>query len=160
MDGLSLIVGGVVGALLSVLASVLFQDALSDFFVSKLAWIRLRRVVDLAGDWEQDWQEEGSNDPIIHSNKRVVLKQLGSRVYGSFFFSSREYMFRGRLESGGYLNGEWFDSESGPTYSGVFQLRLSAVPDRMAGKWAGFSHTNPNLIKSGPWEWHLIKKSK
>lgn len=159
MNIISLVLGAIVGALFSVVATVVFQDLISDFLISNLSWLRIRRSVDLAGDWEQDWQVDGNSQPVIHTNKRVILKQLGNRIYGSFFYSSREYMFRGRLESGGFLNGEWFDKETGPTYSGAFQLRINAVPKIMTGKWIGFSHCDPNKINSGPWKWNLVRKT-
>jgi len=153
MEIVILIIGAALGAVFSVIAAVLFQDTISDFLISKLSWIMIRRSVDLSGVWNQDWQVDGSTTNIDHSKTSVVLKQLGARVYGTFGFEEREYIFRGRLESGAYLNGEWYDSQSGPGYSGAFQLRVAANAKSMKGKWVGFSDGDTKLIRTGPWAW-------
>ena len=54
----------------------------------------------------------------------------------------RPFVIRGQIQRGNVLTGVWSDREKGGTYFGAFQLIIDPIPNRMQGRWIGFSGNN------------------
>lgn len=151
------LIGGFVGAVFSVILSIIFMPMLegevTDFLVSKLSSpFGLRKKEALSGEWIQDWQVDGADKSVVHADQKLVLQQLGRSLVGQFTFDGRTYRIRAKIENNIYINGMWFDEISGQVYHGTFQARIEVNQRNINGKWIGFSRSH-NRINTGDWKW-------
>jgi hypothetical protein len=153
---MELVVGGLIGAVLSVVATAIFlpmlQDPITDFLATRLSNpFGLRKSSSLSGTWQQDWQIDGRSQ-ITHPAPRLHLEQFGKSLVGEFTFDGRPYRLRARIENSTYISGIWFDQAAGQTYHGTFQARIEVDQKRVEGKWIGFSKTLSSF-NTGTWVW-------
>jgi hypothetical protein len=110
-------------------------------------------MLSLEGKWsERWWTEDRDSKEIFFEDKEVFIEQFENSVRAQFKFSNRTYLFEGVIEQMRFITGSWRDIESGPTYSGAFQLIININANTLHGKWIGFSARN-NKINHGIWEW-------
>lgn len=159
MDIWSLIIGATISAVVSMIIVPLFQDVIIDLMVNMFGgWLPFRTSQNISGWWSQEWYiDDYQGKQPANENKTAIVRQLGSRVVAKFHSNRREYRLRGKLEKNGFINGTWFDKETGSTYTGAFQLRVEINAERMTGKWIGFSGYDINIIRSGSWVWLPLK---
>lgn len=156
---MELVIGGVIGAFLSVIATAIFlpmiQDPVTDYLATRLANpLGLKKSSSLTGEWKQDWQIDGRPE-ISHPDAALQLTQFGKSLVGNFTYDGRPYRLRARIENNTYISGTWFDVIAGQTYHGVFQARIEVDQRAINGKWIGFSQ-NLNTFNTGPWKWVRI----
>ncbi|HEY9826484.1 MAG TPA: hypothetical protein V6D19_13645 [Stenomitos sp.] len=153
---MELLLGGIIGALLSLIVTAVFlpmiQDPVTDFFATKFGnSFGPRRAGTLAGKWRQDWQIDG-RPRVDHPDAKLELTQLGKSLVGSFTYDGRPYRLRARIENNTFVSGTWFDHAAGQTYHGTFQARIEIDQNRVEGKWIGFSK-NLSTFNTGSWTW-------
>lgn len=112
-----------------------------------------RTQVSLSGRWHQIWHVKSSNHKKENAGI-AELRQMGSSIVGTTESDNRQFMIEGEIERGDMLTGRWYDRERGTTYFGALQLRIFPIPNKMVGKWIGFSHKGK--VKSGDWEWTRV----
>lgn len=150
------LVGGLIGAILSVIATAIFlpliQDPVTDFLSTRLSNpFGLRKSSSLSGSWNQDWQVDGRAQ-LTHPDPGLKLTQFGKSLVGEFTYDGRPYRLRARIENNTYVSGIWFDQAAGQTYHGTFQARIEIDQKVIDGKWIGFSK-NLNVFNTGNWRW-------
>jgi hypothetical protein len=106
--------------------------------------------VSLSGRWQQNWKVTSSRYPPENPGVATVT-QIGSQFRALSSVQGRPFVIRGQIQRGNVLTGVWSDREKGGTYFGAFQLIIDPIPNRMQGRWIGFSGNN--LVKEGEWEW-------
>lgn len=153
---MELIVGGLIGAFLSVIATAillpLIQDPVTDFLSTRLSNpFGLRRSSSLRGSWRQDWQVDGRSR-IEHPDPRLELTQFGRSLVGKFTYDGRPYRLRAKIENNTFISGIWFDEAAGQTYHGTFQARIEIDQKVVDGKWVGFSKSL-STFNTGTWRW-------
>jgi len=115
--------------------------------------IKQNGMLSLEGKWsERWWVEDKENKEIYFEDKEVYIEQFENQVKAQFKFSNRTYLFEGIIEQMRFITGSWKDIESGPTYSGAFQLVININAKTLYGRWIGFGARN-NKINHGIWEW-------
>ena len=114
-------------------------------------------TISLSGKWDQKWTVESSRYPPENSALAEVT-QIGSHLKAISTIENRPFIVRGQIQRGNVVTGTWFDREQGATYFGAFQLIIDPVPDRMLGKWIGFS--KDNTVKQGKWEWTRLHEKR
>lgn len=107
-------------------------------------------TVSLSGQWTQDWKVSSSRYPCDNPSIAEVT-QIGSQFEARSSVQGRPFIIRGQIQRGNVITGTWYDREGGATYFGAFQLIIEPIPNRMVGKWIGFSGNN--RVKEGDWEW-------
>lgn len=150
------LIGGLIGAFLSVITTAIFlpliQDPISNFLSTRLsAPFGLKKGSSLSGTWQQNWQLDGRAE-ITHPEQKLELKQFGNSLVGTFTFDGRPYRLRAKIENNTFISGIWFDQAAGQTYHGTFQSRIGINQTMVAGKWVGFS-SSLNTFNTGIWEW-------
>lgn len=149
----SAFIGAAISLILALIFVPLLQDRVTDFLVEKFGGsFSLRKSDSLSGTWDQDWQVDGSPDPVRHHDTKLTLKHLGKSIVGTFHFQDRTYKIRGRIENNTYISGIWFDERAGQVYHGALQARIEVNQREINGKWVGFSRTH-NRINTGTWQW-------
>jgi hypothetical protein len=150
------LVGGLIGAFLSVIATAIFlpliQDPVTDFLSTRLSNpFGTRSSSSLAGRWQQDWQVDG-RPGIKHAEPKLELTQFGRSLAGKFTYDGRPYRLRARIENNTFISGIWFDHAAGQTYHGTFQARIEIDQKIVDGKWLGFSKSL-STFNTGTWKW-------
>lgn len=153
---MDLLLGGAIGAILSVFATAILlpmlQDPVTDFLAVRLSNpLGLKRTSTLSGAWQQDWQIDG-RPPLVHPDPKLHLKQFGKSLVGTFTYDGRSYRLRARIENSTYISGIWFDEAAGHTYHGTFQARIEVHQRCVEGKWIGFSK-DMSSFNTGSWKW-------
>jgi hypothetical protein len=117
----------------------------------------VRRLIDgdgttpsLSGRWIQNWKVVSDRFPP-ENPAEAEITQIGSRFEAISTVHGRTWVINGEIQRGNVVTGRRYDREKGATYFGAFQLIIEPMPDRMTGKWIGFSQDN--RVKEGDWEW-------
>lgn len=110
-------------------------------------------TVSLSGRWEQNWKVVSSRYPPENPTTAEVT-QIRNRFDALATVQGRPFVIRGEIQRGNVVTGTWYDREGGATYFGAFQLIIDPIPNRMVGKWIGFS--DRNCVKEGDWEWRRL----
>ena len=118
---------------------------------------RMRTLVDgdgttvsLTGKWVQSWCVKSSHYPSKNGAEAEVT-QIGSQFNAISSIQGRPFAICGQVQRGNVVTGTWHDREGGATYFGAFQLIVDPIPNRMVGRWIGFS--SKNRVKEGEWIW-------
>ncbi len=151
MEVFLLIVGVLLGLLVTLFVQPVIQDRADETLVRWLGTTKLRKKKSLSGPWHQRWWVESEVFPVANEDKNVVVQQFRNRIYATHVSQGRTYNTTGMVEQETYVTGTWYDEYSGPTYHGAFQLRVLPGGDTLLGKWIGFG--TDGRIKSGDWEW-------
>jgi hypothetical protein len=144
-----------VGALLSLLVTVLLSDAAESAFVRLLGPWASRRGRDISGPWFTIYlvtRDRHSSPSATWRGKKVEeirLYKIGSHVVGRSPTNKR-YGLRARLEEG-ILTGTWEHFLDGSDYWGSFQLLWGRTGNTMGGKFLGMD--SANHINHGIWLW-------
>lgn len=151
---------GLLGLYSPVILSVIFipmlEGKVTDFLVTTLASpFGLRKKETLSGTWIQNWQVDGADANVDHTDPMLHLQQLGNSLVGKFSFNGRVYRIRAKIENNAYINGTWFDEVSGQVYHGAFQARIEVNQRNITGKWIGFGRSH-NRINTGDWKWSRL----
>lgn len=156
---MDLLIGSLIGAVLSVIATALLlpmiQDPVTDFLATRLSSpFGLRTSSSLTGIWRQNWQVDGRAE-LVHPDPTLKLEQFGKSLVGHFTYDGRPYKLRARIENNTFISGIWFDQAAGQTYHGTFQLRIEVDQKEVNGKWIGFSKSL-NAFNTGTWCWSRV----
>jgi hypothetical protein len=151
---LDMVIGALVGLLLSMLASLfitpVFADRAKSFLVRRFG--AGRESQRIGGYWRIKWRIDGDDTWRGIDRAPAVIRQLGDRVSGRFQWGDRKFQIDGKIDRDMYLTGTWQDKIEGVSHHGVFQLVIHLHALKMKGRWLGFSIQN-NAINSGDWEW-------
>ncbi len=121
--------------------------------LNQINQLKQNGMLSLEGKWsERWWVDDKDNKQIFFEDKEVQLEQFENNLCAQFKFNNRTYLFEGVIEQMRFITGSWRDIESGPTYSGAFQLIININADTLYGRWIGFGSKN-NSINHGVWEW-------
>ena len=111
-------------------------------------------TVSLSGKWMQNWKVSSRRYPKANPAEAEVT-QIGSQFNALSLVKGRPFLIRGLVQRGNVVTGTWHEREGGATYFGAFQLIIDPIPNRMVGKWIGF--TDNNQIKEGEWIWSRLE---
>ncbi len=155
------LITGLICIPVSIIFTILFSDSILAFLLRFLNGFTFRQSVSIAGMWKHSWTIENYNagKSVTGGPENITVKQLGKKISGSLYWEGEEYLFSGHIESGCFFNGEWHALVEGPTYSGVFQLKIDRTLKKLNGVWVGFSSQNSNNIRSGQWAWEKVECS-
>lgn len=144
------------GAVISLVLTVLLEDQVADIFAGFLRLIgspHQRR--QLTGQWFTYWgliSEPGSSPTATRPSDEVAiiqLRQIGDRVIGSDELRGGEYVINATLQDGVFITGLWHDYAGGKYQLGGFQLFMDN--GKMIGKFIG--RDSRNHINHGIWLW-------
>ena len=161
VDWLSIVLGAVVGAVMAVIATSLFQERVDR------AVFRLRATVgrgstklpDLSGIWLSRYRYESAEHPEPKISEHcVVLTQGANHVEGRSLPKPEGSTLTLHLKlEGATLTGEWREwTSKDRLYRGAIQFRLDETRDGMQGAWVGF--TRGRGFRTGPWTLERITR--
>jgi hypothetical protein len=146
------------GAILGLVLTVLFQDALAGFFVRLLGPLApFGQGRRLAGEWYayyelvRDGQAVALPGVPLPQNEIELLKfsHLTSAVVARSIGSARSYLLRLRFRDGSFLTGVWSDRSHGRYHFGAVQLVWDYNGRVMVGKFVG--RDRHGIVNHGPW---------
>jgi hypothetical protein len=156
-DGLSLILGALIGGLASVILAVVLQPTLEAWRFRALARVQRGRTEadPLDGIWRSHYVYETSEaeEPQV-SEHFVVFREAGRHVKGrSLPKPERSDVTLTLFREGRVIGGFWRERTSRDRlYHGTLQVLLNPTGDEMRGRWVGF--TSKGGIRNGDWRFH------
>lgn len=153
MDILGLLLGGLIGFVMSLVALVLgptVEDRAQGYIVNIFGSTTPRRKLSLAGEWISRLHVHSNSYPPIVEDKTATIRQFGTRIIAKMRAHNFECYLIGKVEQGRTITGTWFD-ENGAGYYGAFQFLIDPSTGNFSGRWVGFS--KEGIVKSGDWEW-------
>lgn len=151
-DWTNWLIGGAIGALISIPLTLLLSDPMNEI-IMKILWHRGGNSRQrFAGYWKATYVrlDEPGQTPI---QETIVLRQVGSRVVGCRL-NERKVRIEGQIRER-YLTGYWYDTGDRANRWGAFQCSMDAGGHDMSGKWIGFSSSQGRNIRYGSWDWNL-----
>jgi hypothetical protein len=143
------LLGGLVGLALALLAQPLLEDPARSFLIRLLGRLPLiRGHTDVSGDWHFVWWKDGEA-PSRSFEKKIHLITVGSKVAGKFNWKDSTYQLIGTRHTDEFISGIYVDEKKGNIFHGAFQLKVFKQDRLMAGRWMGYD-SNDDIL-SGPW---------
>jgi hypothetical protein len=151
----SLLAGGFVSALLTLIIFPTIQGKVDSFMVDKLGSFSFRKKRKLTGKWNHQWHHKSTSYPNPSPASDIEIKHYRNLIKAKYQVTdnsgySRTYRMSGKVDRD-YITGIWEDEETGSTYHGAFQLKILPNANKMEGTWVGWSRTG--ATQSGLWEW-------
>jgi hypothetical protein len=143
----------ILGVIASLLAATLFPviaEMGSALLVRMIGWLPLKGKTNLSGTWSSTWHVDSPRFPPSVTDDNSEIHQLWNRVYMQHNADGIKFHANGKIDSGRYVTGVWFDETDGG-YHGAFQLIIDPKTRNMSGEWVGYSTTG--IVKHGKWVW-------
>jgi hypothetical protein len=159
MDIPHIVLSVLLGIVATILGGLLFpgvQEAVYGFLIRSFSWLRLRRRADFAGAWRSGWHVQSEKYPSVVVDEAAHIRQIGNRIYAKSQTPTFVCHLFGKIDSGRYITGTWYDEMEGG-YHGAFQFIVDPATGNFSGKWIGYSTSG--VVKEGNWEWERVSSS-
>ncbi len=144
---------GVIASLFAAALFPAFAELGSNILVRMVGWLPLKGKTNLSGKWTSIWHVDSPRFPPENPDEDAEIRQLGNRIYMQHNADGIMFRASGKIDSGRYVTGVWFDETDGG-YHGAFQLVIDPKTRNMDGEWVGYS--TEGFVKHGKWVW--VKK--
>lgn len=147
---MEIIVGALLGLLLSLFAQPLLNEPAQSFLVRLIGRLSIvRGKTDVAGLWQFVWCIDGQEISRAQEHS-LRLRTVGTKVAGKFTWHDRTYQMIGNRYTTNHITGTYVDQNEGNVFHGSFQLRVLPKDKLMEGRWMGFDSDHTKIL-SGPW---------
>ena len=144
-DTVTLLLGGVLGFVASLLANAVTGPVLSlasrHWIIRSLSSIPFASDKRLSGRWKVSWCVRSGGYPPLNQGETIVSTFLGAITFSAVsdgYGAKRVYLYVGHAR-GNVISGRWYDPDGSEGYHGMFQIRLHGTFQFASGKWIGWA---------------------